>query len=128
MDVSKSCNTRSYLATVYRPNNKLCNFARIGFENNFTIRLIIKKNIRIFFTRPSKEISTKTHLLELSSMIHVVRKQIKCILVNKRPLDISLARLRDLICRVYQNVNDVSVRYYIFQRRKHPLGFQMIYG
>ena len=50
-----------------------------------------KKNItEIFFTRPSKEISTKMHLLELSTMIHVVRKQIKCILVNERP--------RDLIC------------------------------
>ena len=62
------------------------------------------------------EISTKTHLLELSTMIHVVRKQIKCILVNKRPRDISLARLLDLICRVYQSVNDVSICY--FQRRK----------
>ena len=30
------------------------------------------------------EISQKTHLLELSTMIHVVRKQIKCILVNER--------------------------------------------
>ena len=49
------------------------------------------------------EISTKMHLLELSTMIHVVRKQIKCILVNERPRDISLARLRDLICRVYQS-------------------------
>ena len=27
--------------------------------------------------------STKTHLLELPTMIHVVRKQIKCLLVNK---------------------------------------------
>ena len=26
-------------------------------------------------------------------------------------------------CRVYQRVNDVSVCYYIFQRRKNPLGF-----
>ena len=37
--------------------------------------------------------STKMHLLELSTMIHVVRNQIKCILVNERPRDISLARL-----------------------------------
>ena len=29
---------------------------------------------------PSMEISTKTHLLALSTMIHVVRKQIKCAL------------------------------------------------
>ena len=36
------------------------------------------------------EISTKTHLLELSTMIHVVSRQIKCILVNERQLDISL--------------------------------------
>ena len=59
----------------------------------------------IFFTRPSMEISTKTHLLELSTMIHVVRNQIRCILVNQRPRDISLARLRDLTCRVHQSVN-----------------------
>ena len=39
------------------------------------------------------EISAKMHLLELSTMIHVVRKQIKCLLVNERPRDISLARL-----------------------------------
>ena len=50
------------------------------------------------------EISTKVHLLELFTMIHVVRKQIKCLLVKERPRDISLARLRDLICCVYQSV------------------------
>ena len=50
------------------------------------------------------EISTKTYLLELSTMAHVVRNQ----LVNERPRDISLARLCDLICRVYQSVNNVS--------------------
>ena len=43
------------------------------------------------------EISTKMHLLELSTMIHVVRKQIKYILVNERPRDMSRARLRDLM-------------------------------
>ena len=37
------------------------------------------------------EISTKMHLPELSTVIHVVRKQIKCILVNERPRNISLA-------------------------------------
>ena len=52
-------------------------------------------------TPPSMETSTKMHLPELSTVIHVVRKQIKCILVNERPRDISLARLRD----VYQSVN-----------------------
>ena len=51
------------------------------------------------------EINTKMNLLELSTMIHVVRKQIKYILVNERLRDISLARLRDVICRVYQSVN-----------------------
>ena len=54
-------------------------------------------------TPPSMEISTKMHLPELSTVIHVVRKQIKCLLVNERPRDISLARLRDLICRVFKN-------------------------
>ena len=29
------------------------------------------------------EISTKMHLLELSTVIHVVRKEIKCLLVNE---------------------------------------------
>ena len=51
------------------------------------------------------EISTKTDLPELSTMIHVVRNQIKCIFVNERPRDISIARLRDLVCRVYQSVD-----------------------
>ena len=50
----------------------------------------------IFFTRPNMEINTKMHWLELSTMIHVVRKQIKYILVNERPRDISRARLHDL--------------------------------
>ena len=36
------------------------------------------------------------------------------ILDNERPRDISLAQLRDLICRVYQSLNDMSVCYYIF--------------
>ena len=69
------------------------------------------------------EISTKTYLLELSTMIHVVREQIKCMLVKERPRVISLARLLDLIiCRVYQNV---KVCYYIFQRRKTHSAFQI---
>ena len=42
------------------------------------------------------KINTKMHWLELSTMIHIVRKQIKYILVNERPHDISRARLRDL--------------------------------
>ena len=55
------------------------------------------------------EINTNMHLLELSTMIHVVRKQIKCILVNERPRDNSLGLLCDLICRVYQSVNGTNV-------------------
>ena len=31
------------------------------------------------------EISTKTHLLELSTVVHVVKNHIKCILLKKRP-------------------------------------------
>ena len=60
------------------------------------------------------EINTKMHLPEVSTVIHVVRNQIKCVFVKERARDVSLARLRDLICRVYQSVNDVSVCYYIF--------------
>ena len=53
------------------------------------------------------------HLLELSTMIHVVRKQIKWKLVNERPRDISLARLRYLICRIYQSVNgELEMQFY----------------
>ena len=33
--------------------------------------------------------------------------------LDKRLHDISLARLRDQICHVYQTVNDVSVYYYV---------------
>ena len=52
------------------------------------------------------EISTKMHLLELSTMIHVVRKQIKWKLVNERPRDISLLDyVNYLICGVYQSMN-----------------------
>ena len=53
----------------------------------------------------------------------ILLSHILLIRVNERPRDISLARLLDLICRVYQRVNDVSVCYYIFQRRKNSLGF-----
>ena len=91
------------------------NFARENSSN--------KKNIRYSLHRNQHRNQHKDALLGLSTIIHVVRKQIKFILLNERPCDISLARLRDLICRVYQCVNDVSVCCYIFQRRKSPLGF-----
>ena len=74
-----------------------------------------KEEYCIIFTRPSMEISTKTHLLELSTMIHVVRNQIRCMLVNERPRDISLARLRDLTCCVYQSVNRDEKTHSAFQ-------------
>ena len=63
------------------------------------------------------EISTKTHLLEFSTVNHVVRNHIRCILVNERPRDISLDRLRDQICRVYQTVNDVPVSHYLSETK-----------
>ena len=109
-----------------------CTFARTcNFKSTNKRTLVRKKNtikkqgrrmLDILYS-PNMEISTKTHLLELSTMIHVVRNQIKCILVNERPHDISW--LRDLICHVYQGMNDVSVCYYIFQRRKNPAAFQI---
>ena len=43
----------------------------------------------LFFTQPSIEISTKTHLLELSTVTPVVKNQIN--ILNERPRDISLA-------------------------------------
>ena len=45
-------------------------------------------------------------------MIHVVKNQLKYILLNERP--------RDLICRVYPTVNDVSVCYLHFSETKKP--------
>ena len=51
-------------------------------------------------------------------------KSHECILLNERLCDISLVRLREQICRVYQTVNDVSVCYYCtFHGRKYPLRF-----
>ena len=97
-------------------NFKSTNKRTLAREKN-TIKKQGRRILDILYSH-SMEISTKTHLLELSTMFHVVRNQIKCILVNERPRDIS--RLRDLICHVYQSVNDVSVCYYIFQRRKNP--------
>ena len=43
-------------------------------EYNFWTNQI--EEIAVIFTRPSMEISTKTHLLELSTVIHVVKNQI----------------------------------------------------
>ena len=51
-------------------------------------------------------------------MIHVLQNQMKRILLNERPRDISVVQLRDLICRVYQTVNDVSVCYFLFLETK----------
>ena len=41
-------------------------------------------------------------------MIHEAQNQMKCILLSKQLRDISLALIRDQICRVYQTVNDIS--------------------
>ena len=75
-----------------------------------------KKNIRYSLLGPAWKSIQRLIGLNYLPMIHVVRNQTQCILVNQRPRDISLAQLLDLICRV-------SVCYYIFQRRKHQLGF-----
>ena len=124
------------MATKTRVAVWICRFVRISniLSTTKVYRLLVfqslsSKNIKacsipylvqtnknnIFITRPSMEISTKTHLAELSTMVHVVRNQIKCILVNERPREISLARLRDLICRVYQSVNRDEKTHSAFQ-------------
>ena len=46
-----------------------------------------KKNGGYHFTRPSFEISTKTHLLEFSTVTHIVKIQIN--ILKERPRDIS---------------------------------------
>ena len=73
------------------------------------------------------EINTKMHLLELSTMIHVVRNRIKYILVNARPRDISLAPIRDLICRVYQSVNGRTINNRIRLCLEKKSDFLMLY-
>ena len=40
--------------------------------------------------QPSIKIRTKTHLLKFSTMSHVAKNEIKFILFNERPCDISL--------------------------------------
>ena len=44
----------------------------------------------ILYDRPSIEVSTKKRLLEFPSVTHDIENQIKCILLNERPRDISL--------------------------------------
>ena len=56
--------------------------------------------------------NTKTHLLEFSTVIHVVIERPRVI------------RLRDLICRVYQIVNDVSLLFTLFRGEKTHSGFR----
>ena len=61
-------------------------------------------------------------------MMHVVKNQIICILLNERPRDISLVpQLRDLICRVYPSVNDVSVLFTLFRDENSHSAFQTTY-
>ena len=50
-------------------------------------------------------------------MIHEAQNQMKCILLSKQLRDISLARIRDQICCVYQTVNDMSVSSYFSETK-----------
>ena len=50
-------------------------------------------------------------------MFHVLQNQMQRIL-NGLPRDISVVQLRDLICRVYQSMNDVTVCYLHFSQTK----------
>ena len=59
--------------------------------------MVNKKNIRYSLLGPTWKSTKRCIGLNLSTMIHVVRKRIKYILVNERPRDISRARLRDLM-------------------------------
>ena len=52
------------------------------------------------------------------NFIHKVQNQMKCILLNEQPRDISLVRLHDQICCVYQTMNDVSVCHYFSETKK----------
>ena len=51
-------------------------------------------------------------------MTHEVQNQMKCILLNEQPHDISLVELHDQICHVYWTMNDVSVCYYFSEIKK----------
>ena len=75
-------------AIIARAMEFICKFRFLKF---YKIRRIVAI---IFFTRPSIEISSKTHLLEFPTVTHVVKKQLKCILLNERPCDISLVPIR----------------------------------
>ena len=55
-------------------------------------------------------------------MIHVVENQMKFILLNERPRDISLGQLRDKLCCVYQIVNECH-SVIILRDEKDPLRF-----
>ena len=81
-----------------------------------SVSLLTRRILDKFFTRPSMEISTKLHLPEVSTVIHVVTKQIRCVLVNKRLRDISLARLRDLICHAFVVLEPHQVLVWITDR------------
>ena len=45
------------------------------------------------------------HILYIQYTLCEVLNEVPTVLVNERPRAISLDRLRDLICRVYQSVN-----------------------
>ena len=94
---------------------------------------MLKRSGRItILTWSCMEINTKTHLHEFSTfsrlpstrlsyivafkhvMIHVVKNQIKCTYFSTGDcVTFLLFQLGDLICRVYQIMNDVSVCYFV---------------
>ena len=87
-----------------------------------------KKNSGYSVTRPSIEISTKTHLLEFFTVIQAVKNQIKCKLLNKRSRDISLVPITwpNLPCLPEREWR-LSLFIYTFQRRKTHSAFQTTY-
>ena len=93
-----------------------------GALNNcqFSCCTLLKPTRRIMaiFTRLCIEISTKMHLLELSTVTHLLKKQIN--ILNERPRDISLVPITWPKCRVYQSMSDVSVCYSHFSETTNP--------
>ena len=87
-------------------------------DSNFLVKFQEKECGRLY------HLSSSSSLNWSPLMIHVVWNQMKCILLNERPRDISLVQFRDQICHVYQMVNDVSVCYLHFsETKKHTLLF-----
>ena len=100
--------------------------SNITISNYGKIRILEKKNGWVKLLRQHSDKNNSGHsLLGLAwkSAPDAFKSQMKCILLKKRPCDISVVRLRDLICRVYQSVNDVSVCLHFSERKKKTLRF-----